>query len=112
MPADQRGLENGGGKRVFGQLRQERKAARALPSGPVGEVAPVEQHLAFRRRAKTGERVKRERLADAVSPQHGDELAAAGIEIERTDERPSRNVDVDGAAFEPRTIAAHGCRRS
>ena len=103
MAADQSGLENGGRKRVFGQLRQERNAAGALPSWPVGEVAPVEQHFAFRSPAKTGEGVKRERLADTVSPQHGDELSASGIQIERMYERPSCNVDVDGAAFEPRT---------
>ncbi len=112
MAADQRGLENRGGKRVFSQLRQERNAARALPSRPFREIAPVEQHLASRCRAKSGESVKRERLADAISPQHRDELAAAGIEVERTYERSSRNFDVDRAAFEPRTVVDHGCRRS
>ncbi len=34
MPADQRGLEHGRGKRLLGELRQEREAARALASRP------------------------------------------------------------------------------
>ena len=113
MAADQGGLEHRGGKWVFGQLRQEREPLRALAPRPCGEFAPVESHAAGRGRAKSGERMERERLADTVPAEHGDELAASRLELERAHERAPRHRDVDRAAFEPRCpVHAYGCRRS
>ena len=113
MAADQRRFEHGRGKRVFGELRQEGEARGPLAAGPLGEVAPVEQHAARGRGAQAGERVQRQRLADAVSAQHRDELAALGGELESAYQRAPGDLDVDGAAGERgRGAGAQGCRRS
>jgi hypothetical protein len=57
--------------------------------------------------------VQRQRLADAIAPEHRDEFAACGFEFEAADERPAGDRDIHGAAAKPRPMfRAQGCSRS
>jgi hypothetical protein len=113
VTADQRRLEHRGGEGVLGQLRQQGKPPGPLAVAPFTDLATVEHHAARGRTAKARERMQRQRLADAIAPEHGDELAAHGGKLEALHERSPGNGDVDGTAGERgRSGGVQGCRRS
>jgi hypothetical protein len=82
-------------------------------AGIPGKIAPVKRDRTGRRRPKACECVQRQRLADAVSPEHGDEVTALRVERECVHERASGDRDVDAAALQPKlVIRCQGCSRS
>jgi hypothetical protein len=57
--------------------------------------------------------MQRQRLADAIAPEHCDEFATRGLEFEAADERPAGDGDIHRAAAKPRpSFRAQGCSRS